>query len=73
MPPTLVDYANLSPAERESLAQTVALHGGLDDIFAWGRTQSPPVHPSDVIKQDEFSHDVLLRLNNGLWLAYGTT
>jgi hypothetical protein len=70
---TLVDYANLAPVEKETLAQTVAMHRGLDDIFAWGRTQSPPVHPSDVIKQDEFSHDVLVRLNNGLWLAYGTT
>ena len=55
------------------LASVVALHRGLDDIFAWGRTQSPPVLPADVIKQDEFTHDVLVPLREDRWLVYGTT
>lgn len=67
------DYANLATKDREELSQTVAAHRGLDDIFAWGRRQSPPVHPADVIKQDEFTHDVLVPLPAGGWLVYGTT
>jgi hypothetical protein len=74
MPPAhLVDFANLPPAERDELAAVVARHRELDDIFAWGRTQAPPVHPADVIKQDEFTHDVLVLLPSGRWLVYGTT
>jgi hypothetical protein len=58
----LTDYANLSPAERESLGRIVSEHRGLDDIFAWGRQESPAVVPAEVIKQDEFTHDVLVPL-----------
>ena len=67
------DYAGLTPGERDGLLHTVSTHRGLDDIFAWGREQTPPVHPADVIKQDEFTHDVLVPLPSGRWLVYGTT
>jgi hypothetical protein len=69
----LVAYARLSAEEHAALAPVVAEHRGLDDIFAWGRLQSPPVVPADVIKQDEFTHDVLVPLASGNWLVYGTT
>jgi len=67
------DFASLNPAERETLLSAVRQHKGLDDIFAWGRVQSPPVHPVDVIKQDEFTHDVLVPLPSARWLVYATT
>jgi hypothetical protein len=67
------DLANLPPDEREALARVVTRHQGLDQIFAWGRTQSPPVHPAEVIKQDEFTHDVLVPIPGNRWLVYGTT
>jgi hypothetical protein len=67
------DYANLAPDECDALARVVAQHQGLDQIFAWGRNQSPPIHPADVIKQDEFTHDVLVPVPGDRWLVYGTT
>jgi hypothetical protein len=70
---TLNNYAALSPAELAELEAVVAQHHGLDDIFAWGRRQSPPVIPADVIKQDEFTHDVLVPLSGDRWLVYGST
>jgi hypothetical protein len=69
----LTDFANLPKSERESLSLTVSQHRGLDDIFAWGRQQSPTIVPADVIKQDEFTHDVLVPLPGDRWLVYGTT
>ena len=70
----LTDHASLPTAEAEDLARIVTQHRGLDEIFTWGRQQSPPVHPADVIKQDEFTHDVLVPLGrNDRWLVYGTT
>ena len=67
------DYARLAPAERTALESTVTQHQGLDDIFVWGRAQSPPIHPVDVIKQDEFTHDVLVPIRSSRWLVYATT
>ena len=61
----LRNYAGLSAAEYAEIAQAVRDHHGLDEIFAWGRRQSPAVHPTDVIKQDEFTHDVLVPLPGG--------
>jgi hypothetical protein len=61
----LVDHASLPPEEQALLTSVVAEHRGLDDIFAWGRLQSPKVVPADVIKQDEFTHDVLVPLASG--------
>ena len=69
----LTAFARLQPDEHEELSRIVAEHRGLDDIFAWGRRQSPPVHPADVIKQDEFTHDVLVPFPNDRWVVYGTT
>jgi hypothetical protein len=74
MPPIpFTDFANLPDAERDALGEVVSQHKGLDQIFAWGRAQSPPLHPADVIKQDEFTHDVLVPLPGDRWLVYGTT
>ena len=70
---TLIDHAGLEAAEHAAILAIVRAHRGLDDIFAWGRAQSPPVHPADVVKQDEFTHDVLVPLPSGRWLVYGTT
>jgi hypothetical protein len=67
------DFAGLSLPERDALAQTVAQHRGLDQVIAWSRSQSPPIQPVDVIKQDEFTHDVILPLPGDRWLVYGTT
>jgi hypothetical protein len=67
------DHAGLSASERETLLARPCRLRGLDEIFAWGRTQNPPVHPADVIKQDEFTHDVLVPFSPARWLVYGTT
>jgi hypothetical protein len=67
------NYAGLPEARLENLRAIVAGHRSLDQIFVWGRSQLPPVHPADVVKQDEFTHDVLVPLADGTWLVYGTT
>lgn len=73
MPVPFHNVAGVPDAEATEIRRLIAGHRGLDDIFAWGRGQTPPVHPADVVKQDEFTHDVLVPLPTGRWLAYGTT
>jgi hypothetical protein len=70
---TFTDHVGLDIRETGEIAATIQTHRGLDDVFAWGRAQRPPVLPADVIKQDEFTHDVLVPLPSGRWLVYGTT
>jgi len=67
------DFAGLTTSERSELRSIVDAHGSLDQIFAWGRGQSPRIVPADVIKQDEFTHDVLVPFPRGRWVVYGTT
>jgi hypothetical protein len=67
------DFAGMTGEEREALARVLATHESLDDVFAWGRTQSPAVHPEDVVIQDEFSYDVLVPYAEERWAAYATT
>jgi hypothetical protein len=67
------DYAGLEADEHARLARAVAAHQDLLDVFAWGRAQSPPAHPADLVRQDEFTHDVLMPWTGGRWLVYGTT
>ena len=67
------DHAGLPVTERDGIRGGPGQLRGLDEIFAWGRKQTPPVHPGDVIKQDEVSHDVLVPLAAKRWLVYGTT
>ncbi len=65
--------ARLPADELARVREQVAAHEGLVQIFAWGRQQTPPIHPADVVKQDEFTHDVLVPFPNDRWVVYGTT
>lgn len=74
MPPIpFIDHAGLREAEREELRAIVAAHEGLDQVLAWGRSQSPAIDPADVIQQDELTHDVVVALPGARWLVYGIT
>jgi hypothetical protein len=67
------NYTGVADEELQALARVVQNHHRLDDIFTWGRSQSPPVYPAEVVKQDEFTHDVLVPLHGGRYLVYGIT
>ena len=36
----------------------------------WMMRQTPPLAPTDVVTQDEFSHDILVEYPGGLFLVY---
>jgi hypothetical protein len=69
----LHDPLGLNLAERAALEEIVQGHQALDDVFRWGRAQEPPLAPTDLIVQDEFTHDVILPWTRGLYLVYDTT
>jgi hypothetical protein len=67
------DFAGMTGEERQALSRVLETQESLDDVFAWGRTQSPPIVPEDVVIQDEFSYDALVPFTEQRWVVYATT
>jgi hypothetical protein len=65
--------AELDPEDFDRLAGIVASHKSIKHAVDWLRGQSPPLVPSEMVTQDEFSHDILVAYSGGLWLVYDTT
>lgn len=69
--------ANLTPTEIDRLETTFGRHATLEEVFRWGLAQLPTRSIfSDVVAQDEFSHDVVLPLDPPFartWLVLAAT
>ncbi|MEW6207386.1 MAG: hypothetical protein AB1631_03400 [Acidobacteriota bacterium] len=72
----ITNRANLSPEEITSIEKEVADHRSLEDVLRWGLSQPEgatlPQVISDVIAQDEYTHDVIVPWR-ALVLVYGAT
>ena len=51
----------------------MAGHATLERVLEWGRAQTPPRRVEEIITQDEFTHDVLVPVDNSQYLAYDVT
>jgi hypothetical protein len=69
----LLDYADLSPSDRDEIARVITSQRTLGDVLAWGRTHTPPRIPREIVTQDEYTHDVVVHWGGHLFLAYDTT
>jgi hypothetical protein len=67
------DYAGMTQAERSSIERTFAPLTMLTEVLDWGRSQHPPVAVSEIITQDEYTHDVLVPFANSRYLNFDTT
>jgi hypothetical protein len=67
------NHAHLDPATFAELARAVASHRSIKHALDWLIAQSPPLSFSDMVTQDEFSHDILAELPGGLHLVYDIT
>lgn len=45
----------------------------LSDVMAWGRSLTPPRSPSEIVTQDEYTHDIVFELRADCFLVYDTT
>jgi len=44
----------------------------LADLLAWARRQSPRVHVTEIVTQDEYTHDIVLPYST-IYLSFDTT
>jgi hypothetical protein len=66
------DHSGLPAAERMRLAAALGELATLGEVVRWGLLQSPPRLVSDVVKQDEFTLDVILPYGER-YLVFDTT
>ncbi len=69
----LRDHATMPADARAGLERTLAPLTLLAHVLDWGRALDPPLRVDDVITQDEYTHDAMMRLPNGSWLVFDTT
>jgi hypothetical protein len=72
-PLALEERATLGAAERADLEAIVAAQRTLEDVVRWGLAMQPPVLVTDVVVQDEYTHDVVLTLRADRHLVYDST
>ena len=72
-PLSLEDRIGLDEDERRRLDGVVGSQRTLEDVVRWGLALQPPVLISDVLVQDEYTHDVVLPIGAERVLVYDTT
>ncbi|HEU4994178.1 MAG TPA: hypothetical protein VFT29_05135 [Gemmatimonadaceae bacterium] len=45
----------------------------LGDVLAWLRAQDPPRSVTDILTQDEYTHDVVVQWSDRTYLAFDAT
>ena len=72
----IINYAELPENEFAELAEKLAKHKTLKQVLSWTALQPKddflPQIVSEVVTQDEFTHDVVIPYKN-LFLVYDTT
>lgn len=63
VPPQILARVGAAFAHRHTLAE----------VLAWGRAQSPPRLVSEIVTQDEYTHDVVLPFDGAHFLAFDAT
>ena len=63
----------IAPAMAERLQAEFRDRRTLADVLAWARAQRPPLTVSEIVTQDEYTHDVLIALDTRLCLVFDAT
>ena len=64
---------NVDGAVLASIETLVATQKTLEDVVRWGLARKPAAMIELVVVQDEYTHDVVLRWADGVYLVYDTT
>jgi hypothetical protein len=57
----------------DDILKEVEALGSLEQAMKWAFARTPPARLVDVVTQDEFTHDIVIRLEDDLFLNFDTT
>lgn len=63
----------VSASVRASIQAMFASQKTMEDVVRWALAQKPPRLVEDLVVQDEYTHDVVIRHPSGVYLVYDTT
>lgn len=70
MPVPLTNRAGLADADLRKLAVEVGGQATLHDVLDWGFAHRPVRRVEEIVTQDEYTHDVLVPLDDPFYLVY---
>lgn len=69
----LTNHAGLPDDALAAVRDEVASHATLEQVLRWARGAAPPHAVDEIVTQDEYTHDVIVRYRDGRYLVYDTT
>jgi hypothetical protein len=65
--------AGFAPDDLAGIAGALAGHRSIKHAVDWLAAHDPPLAPTGMVTQDEYSHDILVGYPGGLWLVYDSS
>lgn len=62
-----------APDRAAAFAPALAELRTLADVLAWLRGPNPPRTVTEIVTQDEYTHDVVVRWDDETWLVFDTS
>ncbi len=69
----VINVANLDQSVFEGIEKEIPGYPSLGDMVNWGLRQHQPVTIESVVTPDEYTHDVVMRWRENLYIVLGTT
>lgn len=69
----LTSVGNVPAAALAAIEPVVKHQRTLEDVVRWGLAMSPARMVERVVVQDEYTHDVVMRWSEAVYLVYDTT
>lgn len=69
----LIDRAGLPEPRLSELRAAISELPTLEEVLQWALRSSPPYELVEVVTQDEYTHDVILRWRDGRHLVFDAT
>ena len=66
-------HASVPPTLFARLANELRDQRTLADVLAWGRAQAPSRPVTEILTQDEYTHDVVVAYDEAVYLVFDTT
>jgi hypothetical protein len=63
----------IAPSEIAEFHRELKEQRTLGDVLAWLRAQNPPRSVTDILTQDEYTHDVVVQWSDKRYLAFDAT